>query len=143
MRARLVEFVPGLLAGLVGGCAGYFLVAYLMASHGLWVPILPGAFAGLACGQLSPVASRRRGLLNALFVVGLVVYAQWKLFSPPFRFDGTLRDYALHLHLLPPITLLVMGINVVVAYWWGREPGIACARRYRAASTRDVDLDRL
>ena len=131
MRARLLEFVPGLLAGGAGGAAGYFLVGYLISSQGLWVPILPGAFAGLACGQLSPLFSRRRGVVLALLVFVLVVFAQWKFFKPGFDFDGSLADYFRHMHQLPPITLLVMAVNVAIAYWWGREQGIRFARSRR------------
>ncbi len=140
MRARFLEFIPGLLAGVVGGIVGYLLVAYLIASQGLWVPILPGAFAGLACGQASPIYSRRRGVLMALFVLGLIVYAQWKLFNPAFAFDGTLRDYALHLHQLPRLTLIVMAVNVALSYWWGREQGIGFGRTSRRPVAPSTDL---
>ena len=132
MRARLVEFVPGLVAGIIGGIGGYLLVAYLMRTQGWWVPILPGAFAGLACGQASAVRSRTRGFFNALIVAFLIVYVQWKLFNPPFEFDGTLRDYALHLYQLPKLTLGLMLVNVFFGLWWGREQGIAFGRSARA-----------
>ena len=133
MRARLVEYVPGLAAGVGGGVAGYLLVAYLMKTQGLWVPIVPGACAGLACGQVSAVASRGRGLLNALWVLGMVIYAQYKLFDPPFTFDGTLVDYARHLHQLPALTLGFVGVNAALGYWWGREQGIGFGRRRNPA----------
>ena len=128
MRARFLEFVPGLLAGLAGGFAGYLLVATLMSSQGLWVPILPGAFAGLACGQASSVASRRRGMVLAVLVLGLVVFAEWKLFTPNFEFDGSLRDFTLHAYQLSPLHLILMAVNVGIAYWWGREQGIGFGR---------------
>ena len=128
MRDRLIEFVPGLLGGVLGGVAGFFLVQYL-TRFGFWAPIVMGAFAGLGCGQLSPVWSRRRGVLNALGTLGLVIYAQFLLFDPPFPFDGTIRDYVLHLPQLPPWTLGFMVINVLLAFWWGREQGIGFTRR--------------
>lgn len=131
MRARLLEFVPGLVGGVVGGVGGYLLVAYLIRSQGLWVPILPGAFAGLACGQTSSIYSKRRGVVMAIFVALLIVYTQWKLFNPPFAFDGSLQAYAMHLHELPPLTLIVMAVNVVLGYWWGREQGIGFGGRGR------------
>ena len=137
MRARLVEFVPGLVAGVVGGIGGYFLVAYLLRTQGWWVPIFPGAIAGLACGQASPVLSRRRGVVNALFVLILVVYVQKTLFDPPFRYDGTLRDYALHLHQLPKLTLLFMAVNAGLGFWWGREQGIAFGPNRRIRKLAD------
>ncbi len=138
MRARLLEFVPGLVAGVAGGIGGYLLVAYLIRSNNIWVPILPGAFAGLACGQLSSVYSRRRGVVMAVIVSILIVYAQWKLFNPPFEFDGSLGDYVLHLYQLPPLTLLVMAVNVVIGYWWGRERGIGFGRGGRVSGRLDA-----
>ncbi len=143
MRRYVQEFVPGLLAGLIAGIAGSWLMGYLMATQGLRVPILPGALAGLACGQTSAFYSRRRGVINALFVLGVVVYAQWKLFDPPFDFDGSLTQYVLHLHQLPPLTLILFAVNVVLGYWWGREQGIGFGRIQRqptAAEPVDRDL---
>ncbi len=137
MRARLLEFVPGLVAGVVGGVGGYLLVAYLIRSQALWVPILPGAFAGLACGQLSSVYSRRRGVVMAVIVAVLIVYAQWKLFKPDFPLDGSLQDYALHIYKLPPLELIVMAVNVVLGYWWGREQGIGFGRINRSPGRLD------
>ncbi len=124
MRKLAIEFVPGLVGGLVGGYLGYLAVAYLISHFGLWVPILPGAFAGLACGQLSPVASKVRGTINGLLGLGLAIYAQWRLFDPPFEFDKTFPSYLGHLHQLPWLTLVVFAINGLLAFWWGREQRI-------------------
>ena len=132
MRARLVEFVPGLVAGMVGGVGGYLLMDYFRRTQGWWVPILPGALAGLACGQASPVFSRMRGIVNACFVLGLVIYAEWSFFNPPFDSDGTLRDYVLHVHQLPKLHLGLMLVNVFFGFWWGREQGIGFGRYARA-----------
>ena len=30
---------------------------------------------------------------------------------------------------IPPLTLIVMAVNVAIAYWWGREQGVQFARR--------------
>jgi len=138
MRARLLEFVSGLLAGVLTGVAAYFLATTLMA-RGWWMPILTGALPGLACGQISAVASRRRGFVLALFVLGLAIFMQWKLWNPPFEFDGTLTDYVRHLPESPPITLGVMVINATLAYYWGREQGIGFGRtqRHPDSPTRD------
>lgn len=127
MRARLVEYAPGLLAGIAGGVAGYFLVAYLMRC-GYWAPILIGALAGLACGQFSPVASRPRGVALALLTLGWVIFAEWKLFIPSFEYDGTFADFARHVPQLSGLHQGLMAINVVMAYWWGRERGIGYDR---------------
>lgn len=124
MRARFLEFVPGLLAGLAGGFGGYLLVGLVMSRYGYWVPILPGALAGLACGQVSPVASRARGVVLAVLMVGVMIYAEWRLFVPNFATDGTLLDFARHAHELSGLHLGLMAVNVLLAFWWGRERGI-------------------
>ena len=128
MRGRILEYVPGLLAGLAGGVGGYFAVAFLIGWKGLWAPILIGAFAGLACGQASPVASRARGVVLAVLTLGLVVFAEWKLFIPNFEYDGTLTDFARHVPQLSGMHQALMAVNVVIAYWWGRERGIGFDR---------------
>ena len=53
MRKVLVEYVPGLVGGVVGGMAGYFVFAWL-SRQGFWAPVLPGALAGLGCGLAVP-----------------------------------------------------------------------------------------
>ncbi len=128
MRRTLMEYVPGLLGGAVGGYLGYLAVGFLIGRTGFWVPILPGAFAGLACGQLSSIASTRRGALNGLLALGLSIFAQWKLFSPPFEFDGSFPAYVSHLHQLPILTLVVLGLNGLLGFWWGREERIGSGR---------------
>ncbi len=124
-----VKFVPGLLAGAVGGYLGYLAVWWVMTNSAFWVPILPGAFAGLACGQVSPVASRVRGAINGLIGLGLAIYAQWRLFNPPFEFDGTFAGYLAHLPKLPTMTLVVLALNGILAAYWGREQRIGGSRR--------------
>jgi len=128
MRKILVDFLPGLAGGLVAGYLGYLAVGFLMGQTGFWVPILPGAFAGLACGQLSRVPSRARGALNGLIALGVAIFAQWKLFSPPFEFDGSLLGYLPHLHQLPILTLVVLALNGLLGFWWGREERIGGRR---------------
>lgn len=135
MRARIIEFVPGLIAGILGGVAADLLLGFLLRNSGRWMPIIAGAIVGLACGQASPVASRARGIVIALYTLGLVVVIQWQLWTPPFVTDGTLDDYVRHLHQLPPLTLVAMVINVAIAYYWGREQGIRFVRRPALGAT--------
>ena len=143
MRARFLEFVPGLVVGLAAGFGGYLVVMYL-STKGYWVPILPGACAGLACGQVSPVPSRRRGVVLALLTLVLVVFTEWKMFIPNFDYDGSFLDFARHVPQLSTIHLVFMAINGAIAYWWGREQGISFARRYvpgkPIAPESDADL---
>jgi hypothetical protein len=128
MRKFLIDFVPGLLGGLVGGYLGYLIVAYALRNHGMWVPIIPGALAGLACGQLSWTSSTPRGIINGLVGLGIAIYTQWMLFNPPFEFDKTFPGYVVNLPKLPPLTLILIAVNGLIAFWWGREQRIGSAR---------------
>ena len=128
MRKLLIEYVPGLLGGAVGGFLGYLAVGWMLSHTPFWVPILPGAFAGLACGQLSAVASMRRGVINGLSALMMTIYGQWKLFDPPFEYDQTFPSYLAHIHQLPWLTVVVFAINGLIAFWWGRERRIGSIR---------------
>ena len=99
-----------------------------MRNSGFWVPILPGAFAGLACGQLSSVRSWPRGVANGVVALLITIYAQFKLWNPPFDFDGTFFGYLGHLGELPALTLLLIVVNGLIAAWWGREERMGSGR---------------
>jgi len=120
MRKVLIEYVPALLGGLVGGIVGYFLFAWLLR-YGLWAPVVPGAITGLGCGLLARTDSNLRGGLCALEALVIGVVSEWRLLSPPFDTDGSLPDYLKHLHELPPPTLFMLALGVFLGFWWGRE----------------------
>src|SRR5436309_3555353 len=117
MRKVVIEFVPGLVGGLLGGIAGYFVFGWLLR-YGLWAPVIPGAFTGLACGLLSRTDSKPRGILCAVEALVAGVVSEWMLLSPPFETDGSLTDYVAKLPKLPPPTLLMLALGVFLGFWW-------------------------
>ena len=120
MRKILVDYVPGLLGGLVGGVIGYFIVDWIR-QQGFYAPVIPGALAGLGCGFLSVTNCRIRGVLCALIALAAIVVTEWKLFSPPVQTDGSLLDFAKHFPQEPPLTLIMTVLGTFLGFWWGRE----------------------
>jgi hypothetical protein len=120
MRKVLIDFAPGLIGGVVGGVAGYFVFGWLL-KYGLFAPVFPGALTGLACGLLSRTDSVARGLLCAVEALVIGVVSEWVLMSPPFETDGTLKDYVTKIHQLPLPTLLMLALGVFLGFWWGKE----------------------
>ena len=123
MRKILIEFVPGLVGGAVGGFLGYLAVGWVMR-QGFYAPLLPGALAGLGCGLLSGVPSKVRGGLCAVEALGSCLLAEWMFFLPPVRTDGSFADFLAHFPKQPPLTLIMVGIGTLLGFWWGREANL-------------------
>ena len=136
MRKILVDFVPGLLGGLVGGVLGYFIFGWLLR-YGLWAPVIPGAAAGLCCGLLSITHSVARGALCAVEALVIGVVSNWLLLNPPFETDGSLKDYSTKLFQLPPPTLLMLALGIFLGFWWGRESTFPWRHRFASVTSRD------
>ena len=127
----LVTFVPGLVGACVGGVIGYY-VALWISRQGFFAPVIPGAFAGLACGFCSFDHSKIRGILCALIAFAAGIISYWKTFSPPFETDGTLLDLVAQCHHLQPLTQILLVLGTFLGFWWGRET--TNPWRYRFAS---------
>jgi hypothetical protein len=120
MRKILVTFVPGLVGACLGGVAGYYAFSWI-TRQGFFALVVPGALAGLGSGFCSVNHSRVRGILAGLIALVAGVVSYWHDFSPPFDTDGSLRDLVMHLHQLPPITLIMLAVGTFLGFWWGRE----------------------
>lgn len=121
MGKWLIESVPGLVAGVVGGIAGYFVVSWI-SQQGFYAPVLPGALAGLACGLASRTDSIPRGILCAVEAAVLGLISEWLVFYRPVEttfanFQGFLTQFPNE----PMITKLLLALGVFLGFWWGRE----------------------
>jgi hypothetical protein len=134
MRKILVEFVPGLLGGIVGGVAGFFIYRWLL-SYRLYAIVFPGALTGLACGLLSRTDSKVRGSLSAVEALAIGLFSYWMTWVPGFDTDGTFVDLATKAYKLPPPTLLMLGLGVALGFWWGKE----CTLRGRLIRNKSID----
>jgi hypothetical protein len=119
-RARVVSNVLGLVGGLVGGYVGYHLFFWI-TRQGFYALILPGALLGLGCGALARHHSTARGVVCAAAALALGIYTAWTF--EPFRENQSFSYYLSHLHQLPPVTMMMLGVGAVVAFWTGKDSG--------------------
>jgi hypothetical protein len=137
---KTLTFVPGLVAACAGGALGYFAFSWIR-SQGFFAPVIPGAFAGLACGFCSIDHSRIRGVLCALiaFLAGMISY--WLDFIPPFETDGSLPDLIFKCYRLPPITQIMLGLGTLLGFWWGRETTNPWRHRFPSKPAKGDQMD--
>ena len=107
----------GIAGGMVGGVIGFLVVCWL-ARQGMYGMMIPGAMIGLAAG----IAARGKSLLlgmicaSAAVVFGFVI--EWAVF--PFLKDRSFSFFLAHLHDLRPMTMIMIGLGAVFAFWLGR-----------------------
>ena len=90
----------------------------MLAGWGFYAIVLPGAAIGLGCGALSRGKSNVLGTLCGLLGAAMGIFTEWR--TPPFAANDSLRFFLAHLHQLPNITLVLIGLGVVFAFWFGR-----------------------
>lgn len=107
----------GALGGLIGGAAGYFIFDWIW-NWGFYGLIIPGAAVGLGVGLCSGGRSPVYGILAAIAGLGLGIFTEWSF--RPFNADGSLQFFLANLHKLSPVTLLMIGLGTVFAWWFGQ-----------------------
>lgn len=118
MLNRVISTGLGLLGGVGGGLIGYHLFFWI-TRQGLYGLVIPGAFVGLGCGLLSRHRSALRGGVCALGALGLGLYTEWKF--EPFIADDRFGYLVTHFFQLRPMTQLMIGIAVIVAFYLGKD----------------------
>jgi len=136
MRKGLVEFVPGLVGGALGGLLGYSIVSWI-SRQGYYAPVIPGALTGLACGFFSCVSSNLRGFLCTILAASIGLFSQWKVLMRRVETDGSFLDFLAHLHTEEPIPLIMLGLGTFLGYWWGREATFPWRNRFRTPGDAD------
>ena len=128
MRKILLEFVPGLLGGVVGGVLGYFVVGWI-SRQGFYAMILPGALVGLGCGQASSTRSNVRGVVSALMALIAGLISEWLVFyHPAERTVGSFVEFLSKFGQQPMVTPIMIAVGTLFGYWWGREERIGSIR---------------
>jgi hypothetical protein len=109
----LRNLVLGILGAVIGGSLGY-LAFFWIATQGFYALVLPGGLLGLGAG----LCARRRSVLLAVLcgVAGLALglYTEWRF--APFVSDKTLAYFLGHLHLLRPLTMIMVALGGFVSY---------------------------
>ena len=126
-KVRKVNWPLGVVGAVLGGVAGYF-VFFWIVGQGFYALILPGATVGLGCGALSRGRSHALGVVCGLLAVLVGLLAEWRL--APFAADESLGYFLKHLHQLQPITIIMIAVGAVLAYWMGMgRAGSRCEYR--------------
>ncbi len=112
----LVAHARGLLGLVIGGVVG-LLIFQWMVKQGFYGLAIPGAVMGLGCGYASRIHSPLLAALCGISAFFLTAYAEWKSF--PFIDDESFTYFLSHLHLLKGMTLIMFGLGIVFATWFG------------------------
>jgi hypothetical protein len=102
------------LAGaLLGGLLGHLAFGWLVR-QGFYGLVLPGGLVGLGAGIF---VGRSRWLAGVCAALALAVglYSEWRYF--PFVADNSLSYFLCHLHMLRPVTLLMLVVGTFLGFW--------------------------
>jgi hypothetical protein len=121
MPHRLISNLLGLVGALIGSVVGFYTFRWLYG-QGFYGLMIPGAFVGLGCGLLAQHHSIVRGVLCGVAAVMLAVFTEWRF--RPFDADNSLTYFIQHMSDLAPVTLLMMGLGALIAFWVAKDAGI-------------------
>lgn len=113
----MLSWALGLLGGLAGGSVGVVIFGWMLR-QGFYGLVLPGLLMGLVGGW---AAKRATWPLRVVFaILGLVfgIVAEWMY--RPFELDNRLPYFLSHLHDLTPLTLIMIALGAVFAFWFSR-----------------------
>ena len=116
-RPDWLILVRGLAGAVAGAVVGYF-VFYWLYKNGFYAIMLPGLAMGMAAGGMAGGKSRLLGILCAVAALAVGVYSEWTI--GPFKKDPSLTFFITHLHFLPPIKLILIGLGSAAAFWFGQ-----------------------
>lgn len=105
----------GLVGAGVGGVVGYFAFGWL-ARQGFYAVALPGALLGAGFGLVARRKSMAVSVTFGVVALGLGIFSEWSYF--PFVADGSLGFFVAHIHQLPPIKLIMLGLGALFASWF-------------------------
>jgi len=122
-NVNILNWLAGIVGAIVGSAVGYFAF-FVLARQGFYAMVLPGALLGLGCGFLSGFQSNALGTICGLLAVLLGLFTEWRF--APFTDDGSFAYFSTHAHDLNPVTLVMIAVGGLFAFWFGkgREGGV-------------------
>ncbi|MCK4293170.1 MAG: hypothetical protein KAY65_08220 [Planctomycetes bacterium] len=119
----------GIGGAVVGGFVGYWLF-FVIAKQGFYALALPGVFIGLGCGALSGRKSTCLGIICGILGLAAGILAEWRF--APFAADDSLSYFLMHFHKNSIVTLVLIAIGAICAFYFGRgRKGGAWLRRQK------------
>lgn len=118
---KIVPLIRGLCGAAVGGLIGYYVFDWIL-DQGFYAMVLSGALLGVGFGLASREISVINGVVSGGLALGLGLFVEWKNF--PFIKDESIGYFLSHVHQLKPITLIMIGLGVFIAFMAGvgRKP---------------------
>jgi hypothetical protein len=120
MTRSLISNLLGLVGAAVGGVVGFYTFRWL-EYHDYYGLAIPGAFVGLGCGLLAQHRSILRGIVCGVAAFILSLYTEWT--HAVFLEDNTFLFMLKHLNRKSPVTLLMIAIGTIIAFWVGQDAG--------------------
>lgn len=117
MTVGATDLARCLAGAVLGGALGHFLFMWI-AQQGFYAMVLPGAALGLGAGALGRTRSITCGIISGLLAIALGIVTEWRF--APFARDGSFAFFITHVHDLRPVTLIMIGIGGLFAFWFGQ-----------------------
>lgn len=124
--ARVASHALGMLGALAGGAVGYWAF-FWAAGQGFYALILPGGLLGVGCGLLARHTSPVRGVACGVAAVVLGAFTEWRF--RPFFADGSFGYLLSHPGKLQPLTLVMIGVGGLIAFWTAKDGGFTMRTR--------------
>jgi hypothetical protein len=122
MPRHLISNLLGFVGAILGGVLGFYTFGWVL-EHGFLGLMIPGALLGLGCSLLARHSSVARGVFCAVAALALALFADW--WYEPFNADASLKYFLAHVGDLGPVRLLMILFGILIAYWVGKDAGIA------------------
>lgn len=103
----------GLLGAALGGCLGYYAFFWIVR-QGFYALILPPGLLGLTAGVFARRRSMPLAILCSVAGLALGLFTEWRF--APFKADESLPYFLLHVHLLKPVTLIMLALGAFFSY---------------------------
>jgi hypothetical protein len=111
---QLKNHIMVLAGAVAGGVLGYFIFLWLARHQGLYALAVPGGLVGLGAGcfrnKSLPVA-----IACGVMAVAIGLFSEWKF--APFIKDESLAYFISHIHLLRPLTLVMVAVGGFIGFW--------------------------
>lgn len=105
--------IRGLCGAVLGGVVGYF-VFFWIVRQGFYALVIPGTLLGLGAGLGARRGCRTLQIVCACLGLLLGLFIEWRY--APFAADESLAYFVTHLHLLKPMTLLMVALGAFFSY---------------------------
>jgi hypothetical protein len=112
-----LAIVRGATGAILGALAGAALFVGL-SKIGLYALIAPGALTGIGAAWLSRVHSPVVGVISLVIGAAATVLSEWSQF--PFIADDSLIYFVQNLHKLRSMALILGGIGIIAAFYFGK-----------------------